>query len=950
MTPISVVKLWYQNDFGEFGRRDERLLRSLAEDARVRCCVHVEPPVPEARASAEGCAPRRELLERRRQGIREGKLRLFTPTAEGGSLAAAVRSLEAYLEGEGVFDGPSLLWVSAPGALADGVLQTFAGRFRWRICELEDDHRQYAPPRSEARLAIQRQYQRAVRAADLVISNSTALLEDLAAAHPRRLHVPNAVAFDAFAGPQPEPAWMQSLPRPRLGYVGNLGVRLDQECLADVAGAFPSGTLLLAGPGQEQLPADLRSRANVVLPGPVPAEEVPAVLQHCDVLLLPHEISPLTEHMHPQKLEEYLASGRPVVATRVAGARELPGLVTLADHAAGLVAGVRAVLDHDPADRRERRLAHARENTWESAAKRILEAALAVPNPGEHWRQEQSLRYFEHDRPEVRQLVPEAARRILDVGCGTGRLGEALRATRQVHVTGIEQDPAAARRAAECLDRVRVGDVLSLLPGLASERFDCVILADVLEHLPAPEVLLAELRRLLHSGGTLVLSVPNVAHWSVVRQLLRGEFEYQEAGILDRTHLRFFTPRSVRRLLQENGFEAVRVVQSRWAEDGAPAQVTAALQELGLVSEDFHELSRAHQILLVARPAVESAPDPDDAPVSVVIPVCNGVDYTAACLRDLQQYDAHLIREIIVIDNGSTDATEREVRRFAGVKLISNPTNLGFAGAVNQGISAAAAPVVCVLNNDTQLTPGWLARPLEVLQAEPRAGLVGPITNYARGRQQVPLGEVRDPEEMRRRAAGRIREEAGVVEDVDFLSGFCFLGRTALLRQIGGVPGAYGEGTFEDTELSRLMRRQGWRLLIARDAFVYHLGNRTFAALGIDLMKKQQENQRVFLERHSGDAGLVAKLVMESGQAEKALRLCLTALKAEPHDLDALWVAARATAALGRTGACERLTARYRAACPCHFGPPPEQASGSMPLRSEIPSGSRPPSAPAVVS
>lgn len=162
--------------------------------------------------------------------------------------------------------------------------------------------------------------------------------------------------------------------------------------------------------------------------------------------------------------------------------------------------------------------------------------------------------YFEYDRPEVVALVPESARRILDIGCAAGALGAALKARGSGEVWGIELEPEVAERARGRLDHVLVGDAIEIGESLEAESFDAVIMADALEHIADTDAALAMARRVMRPDAKLILSLPNARHWSVLRMLLGGEWRYADSGIMDRTHLRFFTLRSAARTLKEAGF------------------------------------------------------------------------------------------------------------------------------------------------------------------------------------------------------------------------------------------------------------------------------------------------------------------------------------------------------------------------------------------------------------
>lgn len=163
--------------------------------------------------------------------------------------------------------------------------------------------------------------------------------------------------------------------------------------------------------------------------------------------------------------------------------------------------------------------------------------------------------YFDHPRPEVAALVPAEARNVVDVGCGGGALGASLKRARPgIAVRGVEPTDRAAGRARKLLDDVMVGRAEDEPPA-SWPRPDCVIFADVLEHLVDPWAALRCWHERLAPGGHLVVSLPNVQHASILDGLVRGEFNYEDAGILDRTHLRFFTAKSARELLEGAGFE-----------------------------------------------------------------------------------------------------------------------------------------------------------------------------------------------------------------------------------------------------------------------------------------------------------------------------------------------------------------------------------------------------------
>jgi SAM-dependent methyltransferase len=163
-----------------------------------------------------------------------------------------------------------------------------------------------------------------------------------------------------------------------------------------------------------------------------------------------------------------------------------------------------------------------------------------------------------HDLLRRRIRAHASALRLLDLGAAGGHLGRAVR-DRCVFLAGVEPDPGLPAAAREGYDDWRQTDALSA--GSWSAPFDAVVCADVLEHLPRPDELLARIHGWLRPGGTLFVSLPNVANVTVRAGLLFGRFPYADRGILDRTHLHFYTRRSARELLVGAGFR-VRGVEA----------------------------------------------------------------------------------------------------------------------------------------------------------------------------------------------------------------------------------------------------------------------------------------------------------------------------------------------------------------------------------------------------
>lgn len=160
--------------------------------------------------------------------------------------------------------------------------------------------------------------------------------------------------------------------------------------------------------------------------------------------------------------------------------------------------------------------------------------------------------------PDLLALIPAEARAIVEVGCSTGALAHAVKALRpQVHYLGLELEPEAAVLAAAHCDGVRALDLEAVDEALYAELADrdCWVFGDVLEHLRDPWKVLTRIRRVLKTGGCVVASIPNVQHWSLQGRLAVGDFRYAADGLMDRTHLRWFTRVTIFELFQSAGLQ-----------------------------------------------------------------------------------------------------------------------------------------------------------------------------------------------------------------------------------------------------------------------------------------------------------------------------------------------------------------------------------------------------------
>jgi 2-polyprenyl-3-methyl-5-hydroxy-6-metoxy-1,4-benzoquinol methylase len=150
-------------------------------------------------------------------------------------------------------------------------------------------------------------------------------------------------------------------------------------------------------------------------------------------------------------------------------------------------------------------------------------------------------------------------KKVLEVGCATGYVSKVLKEQLMCSVTGIEVDPEAAKEAEKYCEKIIVSDIedVDFFRKFSDEKFDVITFGDVLEHLKYPGRVLELVRPYLEDGGYVLASIPNIAHISVALELLNGRFDYRPLGLLDDTHLRFFTKKSILALFRNSGYEVV---------------------------------------------------------------------------------------------------------------------------------------------------------------------------------------------------------------------------------------------------------------------------------------------------------------------------------------------------------------------------------------------------------
>lgn len=213
--------------------------------------------------------------------------------------------------------------------------------------------------------------------------------------------------------------------------------------------------------------------------------------------------------------------------------------------------------------------------------------------------------YYRNCNMELLRYLDPQPENVLDVGCAEGLLGEWIKKNRGCRVTGIELNPAAARSARARLDEVLVGNIETMELPFSERAFDHIIFGDVLEHLIDPWRVLKKVAPLLRPGGSVIACIPNIGHISVIAGLLSGQFRYVPEGLLDKTHLRFFTRKGIEDLFRECGYEITHLHSIPFTNNYYESLIAAlerVREQWKLKSRDFPQSARSFQYILRASP------------------------------------------------------------------------------------------------------------------------------------------------------------------------------------------------------------------------------------------------------------------------------------------------------------------------------------------------------------
>ncbi|WP_456325889.1 glycosyltransferase, partial [Desulfonauticus submarinus] len=409
---------------------------------------------------------------------------------------------------------------------------------------------------------------------------------------------------------------------------------------------------------------------------------------------------------------------------------------------------------------------------------------------------------------------------------------------------GVELNKEVAAKATGKLDKVIVGDVEKINlkdHGIQESSLDYIIYGDVLEHLYDPWNLLYEHTFFLKDGGYIIASIPNVRNLEIINFLTNGIWPYSNSGILDATHLRFFTLKEIEKWFLNCNLKIIEVKHSVYFAFNKffppPSPIIVGTDKLLIKNISKEELLEfvTSQFLIKAQknnklPIFCHNYKREILFLSIVIVTYNSLNDIKPCLHSILT-NTRLPYEVIIIDNASKDGTVDYLKsiKAENIRIILNEQNLGFARAVNQGINIAKGDYIVLLNPDTIVTPHWAERMMAHFKKD--VGAVGPVSNYVAGQQNlkihVEINSLPKKININQVAEKLARKNNGKSLETKLLIGFCLMTKKEVLNKVGLLDEDFFLGS-EDLEFCWRLRQKGYKLIVATDTFIYHKGHASF--------------------------------------------------------------------------------------------------------------------------
>ena len=433
-----------------------------------------------------------------------------------------------------------------------------------------------------------------------------------------------------------------------------------------------------------------------------------------------------------------------------------------------------------------------------------------------------TLRAGYHDlvRGEILELIPSGVKTVLDLGCGTGALGKALKQRQLCTVHGIELSKDAAKIAEKNLDVVFCNNLNRFDPVFLKQKYDTLVFADILEHLISPWRILRKFMSVLADDGTVIASLPNVAHPHVIANLKKGLFRYEPAGILDITHLRFFTKTSIFQLFYMAGLKVVSI--RAYPSDKNPIQYHVTAVKIPEVVKEQTAL--------------------------ILILTYNGWGYTKKCIDSIKKH-THAPYKLLVIDNGSTDETVEQLRADRTLYHIENECNLGFAAGFNVGLMLVDTKYFVLVNSDTVVTDNWLSTMVYHINEDKDLMVLGPRSNHVSGPQLVSKVPYSDDQSLDKYALEFRKDVAEPLTYFPRIVFFFTLFKAEVLSKAGYLDEIYSQGNYEDDDYCMKVAHKKLKAAFCNTVFIHHYGSRAFTGNKIDFKKSMEVNGQLFMKK-----------------------------------------------------------------------------------------------------
>ncbi len=867
----NIIMFWYQNDWGLYGRRNEMLARTFSENSEFNKVIHIEPPINLdnfEKLSDDSLDANIEINKKRFEKWNDNNVITFTPTYRGKltkeKLDVIFYEIEELLQKENIDN--YYLWLYPPHFMSNYALTNLGNKAEYIVSDIVDDHRLYAQ-NEEQKKDVEKSYQNIISNSNICFAVSEKLCDDFQNFNNKIYYLPNAVEKSLLSYKNhKKPTEINNIKKPIIGYTGALSFRLDLELIDFVTSQLKDYNFVFIGTSPSSKLKEIANKENVHILPPVKHEKAKEFISSFDVCIVPHEDNEYTKSMNPLKIYEYLALNKPVVTTDINGVAEFQKTIKIAKDKSDFVKKIKLAIINKKNKNSKKVQKTIKSHTWEN---RITEIMQKINNSSKSQGNKERERYYSFSRPEVQALVEKSSKTILDVGCGNGEMASQLKQKLNAEVWGIEYVQAAADKASSKLDRVLSGKVEDALDKLPNNYFDTIIFADVLEHLTDPESVLAEIKKKLKVNGEIVASIPNIRHWSVLLDLIQGNWEYKDAGLLDRTHFRFFTRRSIVKMFNNLGIENLDLSAVSLPPNNAEVNkiweiFKSNTQNIGLDTSTLAEEGLHYQYLVKAKinkdeiaeyskSSIFEQPRKDNPKlVSIITLTYNQLKYTKEFVNSVFANTKYPF-ELIVVDNASKKDTVdylRELEQKENVKIIYNKENLGFPKAVNQGILAAEGDYILIANNDIIVTKDWLSRMVQIAEENPQAALVGPISNAVSGVQIDKKANYKTIPEMHKYAEKVKRENKNQITEFPRIAFLCTLIKKEVIEKLGGLDERFTPGNFEDDDFCLRVQLSGYKAYIAEDVFIHHFGSVSFTANGKDkYLERLKINEQKFVNK-----------------------------------------------------------------------------------------------------